>query len=72
MHSGYLPNSPIMANDVDRFPTPNMYLKNLRWTCSCFKLLNSFEIKLFFQNLLKEFRNVLAMYAPIVKHGDLI
>ena len=51
MHSGYLPNSPIMANDVDRFPTPNMYLKNLRWTCSCFKLLNSFEIQLFFPSL---------------------
>ena len=45
MYSGYLPNSPIMANDVDRFPTPNMYLQNFRWTCSCFKLLNSFEIK---------------------------
>ena len=27
MHSGYLPNSPIMANDV---PTPNMYLHNFR------------------------------------------
>jgi hypothetical protein len=24
---------------------------NLRWTCSCFKLLNSFEIKLFFPSL---------------------
>ena len=25
-----------------------------------------------FQNLLKDFRNVLTIYAPIVKHGDLI
>ena len=51
MHSGYLPNSPIMSNDVDRFPSPNMYLQNFRWTCSCFKLLNSFEIKLSFPSL---------------------
>jgi Sec-independent protein secretion pathway component TatC len=43
MFSGYLPNSPIMANDVDRFPTPDMYLQNFRWTCSCFKLLNSYN-----------------------------
>jgi hypothetical protein len=32
-----------MANDVDRFPTPNMYLQNFRWTCSCFKLLEPIE-----------------------------
>ena len=51
MYSGYLPNSPSMANDVDRFPTPNMYLQNFRWTCSCFKLLNSFEIKWSFPSL---------------------
>ena len=51
MFNGYLPNSPIMANDVDHFPTPNMYFQNLRWTCSCFKLLNSFEIKLSFPSL---------------------